>query len=399
MINERDFVCRVRRTVHRRPERSHAEVLTASYVERLLCRFGLMPLRPAPTSVAVVIGRGTSPPAVGFRADLDALALTEPASRPYASLNPGTTHACGHDGHTAALLGLARRLAADPPPVRVLLVWQQGEEAHPSGAPAVLHGLGDARPAEMFAFHLWPELPAGTVGSRPGPVLASVAGLVVTITGATGHSHGSACDSGAVDALRAGVEFHQEVTRRWTGRHPGSNQPAVVTIGQLDSGTAPNRTPVECTLRGTLRALSWADERDAMARLREIGAAVTARTGAQVQVSVQSGIRPPVINDPASVDRASTAAAAVGHPWLRHPAGPVGVSDDFGWYLEGCPGALLFLGCGGPGVPDLHQPEFDFDESVLLVAVDVADRIVRHLADQPPAAAGHRLAGLHKRGT
>lgn len=390
MPTEEEFIRRVRRSLHRYPELAHHEFRTAAYIERLLRQLGLAPFRPAPTSVAVVLGAGKGAPIIGFRADLDALALSEPSTRPYASRNPGRAHACGHDGHSAALLGLARRFATQPPPLRVLLVWQQAEEAHPSGAPDVLRGLGNLRPTETFAFHLWPDLPIGTVGSRSGPVLASVAGLVVNVTGRRGRAHGTGCEEGATDALEAGVEFYKEVTRCWTGRHPGRDQPAAVTIGQFLGGTAPNQTPLTCTLRGSIRARAQADEQDAVDHIHKIASLVAARTGASIDVAVTHGIRPPVVNDAESVARAAAATLAGGYQWSEHPVHPVGVSDDFGWFLEDAPGAMLFLGCGGPGVPDLHQPDFDFDESVLVTAVDVADLIVRNLAS-PPASQQERI--------
>lgn len=378
-LEDPDFLRRVRRAIHKRPEFAHAEIRTAAFVERLLVRFGLTPFRPAPTSVAVTVGSGTDRPRLGFRADLDALRLVE-APRPHASRDVGLAHACGHDGHTALLLALARRLAARPPrDGRVLLVWQQGEEADPSGAPMVLAGLPEAvMPPEMFAFHLWPELPLGTVGVRAGPVLASVAGLVITVRGSEGRPHGKFCDRSGVDALRAGVRVFAGVADRWSSRHPSLEQPATVTIGQLNGGEVPNRPPTRCVLQGTVRALSWAAEKDAIAAVQAIADSVAADTRADIAVTCRSGIRPPVINDAGSVARLVSAAQAAGVRWRDHPDEPVGVSEDFGWFIDGRPGALVFLGCGTPEMSaDLHSPAFDFDEAALIPALELAEQLIR----------------------
>lgn len=174
---ELDFARRVRRAIHRRPELGHAERRTASYVERLLRQIGLNPFRPAPTSVAVVVGPDGVAPTIGFRADMDAIPDRDAIGASYVSRNPGVMHACGHDAHTAALFTLARRLAATSCPASVLLVFQQAEETYPSGAPMVIEALpGNLVPREIFACHVWPELPAGVVGARAGTMMASVPG-------------------------------------------------------------------------------------------------------------------------------------------------------------------------------------------------------------------------------
>jgi amidohydrolase len=380
-VDDEEFVRRVRRAVHRRPELGHQEWRTANYVERLLRRFGLTPFRPAPTSVAVVVGAADRPVVLGFRCDLDAIAGRETTGRPFTSRNPGVVHACGHDGHVAVGLGLARRLARTPPgAVRVLLVFQQAEESYPSGAPMVLAGLPrESAPREFLALHLWPELPAGSVGVRSGPVLASVSGLTVRVDGAPGRGHGTRCARDAVDALAVGVRLYDRLSARWPGRHPTDGRPAALTVGRLTGGHAPNQVPLECRIEATLRALSWADETAAIDEVRGWLAEQEAATGARISLAVESGIRPPVVNSAATARRVVRACARHGVPCLDYPAEPVGVSEDFGWMLSDTPGALVFLGCGGAF--DLHSPEFDFDESVLLTGLDVVEAVVRAADD------------------
>jgi amidohydrolase len=374
--SELTFLRCVRRAVHRRPELGHQEHRTAAFVERILARLGLAPFRPAPTSVAAVVGVRSAAPAIGFRADLDALPISEATNAPYASRNPGVMHACGHDGHTAALLTLARRLATDPLRRRpVLLVFQQAEEGVPSGAPKVLQALPRSlRPPEFFGFHLWPELPVGTVGTRPGPMLASVAGITIEVSGRAGRAHGTMSGAGGVDALAVAVRLYTELNAAAPGRILAEGRPAALGIGQLEAGREPNLVPTHGVLRGSLRALSWSSQDTAVARLRQLVAAVAADTGAQIDLLVESGIRPPVWNAVESVARLRAACEHLAVRCLEYPDRPLGVSDDFGWYLDGGLGALFLLGCAaGESHPDLHTPLFDFDEHALLTAVDVLE--------------------------
>lgn len=371
---------RIRRAIHRHPELGHHEHRTAAYIERVLTLLGLRPFRPAPTSVAVVIGRPDQHPAVGFRADLDALRITETTGAPYTSRVPGIMHACGHDGHAAALLLLARRLvAATDRPSAALLVFQQGEEAHPSGAPQVLRGLPEhVLPPQFYAIHLWPELTAGMIGVRNGPLLAAVAGVELQITGREGRAHGTQTETGGIDAIAVGIRLYIALAPNGTGRNLDDAQRSTLSIGRISGGERPNRTPSRCLLHGTVRALSWTDQDAAVERIRHVAAAVALESNAQIDVIVESGIRPPVVNSTEAAQRVIDACRATATPWCRYPDAPVGVSDDFGWYTNDRQGALVMLGCGeGPGHPDLHTPTFDFDESVLQVAVDVFEALAK----------------------
>lgn len=356
------FVRRVRRAIHRRPELGHQERSTAALVERVLARLGLLTFRPAPTSVAAVVGPADVQPTIGFRADLDALPISEATGTSYASRNHGVMHSCGHDGHTAALLGLARRLVvALPQKESVLLVFQQAEEGHPSGAPKVLRGLQPGlRPREFIGFHLWPELPAGVIGLRPGPMLASVAGVTITVSGSSGRVHGTAFGADSIDALAIGTRLYTILASTWAWRRLDDQHPTTLNIGRMDGDQEPpSRVPTRCVIRGT-------------------AVEVAATSGARIELTVESGIRPPVRNAPASVARIRAACEKLGIVCRLYPEHPVGVSDDFGWYLDDSPGAMFFLGCArGESHPDLHTASFDFDESVLLSAVEVCLELAR----------------------
>lgn len=290
-------------------------------------------------------------------------------------------HACGHDGHAAGLLALARRLVAGPTLSEpALLVFQQAEEGHPSGAPRVLRGLpGYLLPPEFIGFHLWPELPAGVIGLRSGALFTSVAGVTIHVSGSTGRVHGTTFGKDAVDGLAIGHEIYTALSSMWSGRHPTDYQPVSLNIGRFEAGDEPNRVPTQCLMRGTLRALSWAEQDRAFEMIRETAAQIEGSRDARVHASFESGIRPPVRNAAASVSRVRAACGHLGIDCRVYPEHPVGVSDDFGWYLDDSKGVLFFLGCAAMGgSPDLHTPTFDFDESVLLNYVDVAAELARN---------------------
>jgi hippurate hydrolase len=371
--SELAFVRQMRRAIHRRPELGHHEYRTARLIERILIRMGLTPFRPAFTSVAVVIGSAGSRPEVGFRADIDALPVSERTGATYSSRNPGVMHACGHDGHAATLLTLARRLTLEPPRSNsVLLVFQEAEEGYPSGAPAVLEGIPSGlMPPEFFALHLWPELTQSVVGLRTGPMMASVAGLTFDITGRAGIPHGTRSEAEGADAVGAATSLYARLAPD-TGRVLDERSPTAISLGRIAGGEAPNRIALHCRMEGTLRALSQEDERRASADIRSTSQAVSDESGARIEVMIRSGIRPPVRNDPKAVDRVRAACGELGIQCLDYPERPVGASEDFGWFLERSGGALFLLGCARNGShPDLHSPEFDFDERVLLTGVDL----------------------------
>lgn len=369
---ELDFIRRVRRAIHRHPELGHEERRTANYVERLLRQMGLKPFRPAPTSVAAVVGPDGVAPAIGFRADMDAIPVHEAMGSPYASRNPGVMHACGHDAHTAALLTLARRLTVTPCPASVLLVFQQAEETYPSGAPMVIEGLPvNLVPREVFACHVWPELPAGVVGARTGTMMASVAGVTIDVQGREGRASGIAADSGGVDAVSAAIRLYSRLEPD-TGRQLHDGSPTALSMGVIHGGDGPNRVATRCQLQGTLRALSWAEQDAAVAAIEAAATAMAEETGAKIEVSVTSGIRPPVRNSARAVVRLQAACDRLGVQCLAYPEQPAGVSEDFGWYLDHADGALFLLGCAETDAhPDLHTPDFDLNEGVLLTAVDI----------------------------
>lgn len=384
-IGTDDLLIRVtdlRRSLHQFPELGHHERRTAELVESALEDIGLRPFRPGGTSVAVAVGPPGRRPAVGFRAELDAVQLFEANDVPYRSRTPGVMHACGHDGHAAALVGLAIALQNVDLDEPVLLVFQQAEESRSSGAPIVLEALSpEFTPQAFYGFHLWPQLPENVVGVRAGPMLAAVAGVEILVRGRPGRAHGTDCGEGGADALAAGIELYRRLLHEMpSGRRFLAGSTSALTIGRIQGGEAPNSVAVCCTLSGTLRARSWQEESNAARRIRTIASEVAALTGTQLEVRVESGIRPPVTNDPSSTRRIEEACRRLGIEYRTYPDVPVGVSDDFGWYLDGRPGAWFFVGCGATDAhPGLHEPCFNFNERVLLVPIRIGVELARHV--------------------
>ncbi len=380
------LVTELRCSLHQIPEVGHEEWRTADLIEKSLKEIGLRPFRPADTSIAVTVGPPGRTPRIGFRADVDALQILEANDVPYRSQTPGLMHACGHDGHAAALVGLAIALQGMDLEEPALLVFQQAEESYPSGASIVLDALpSNLIPSEFVSFHLWPQLPENVVGIRSGPLLAAVAGVEITITGRPGKRHGTNCDEGAADALAAGLELYRRLRSQFpSGRRFPAGTASALSIGMVQAGEAPNVVAMRCSLSGTLRALSWEDEIKAVATIRAIASDVSAESATIIEVRVVSGIRPPVSNDPELTRRIEDACQRLGIAHRFYPDEPVGVSDDFGWYVDGRPGALVFVGCGASDShPDLHDPCFDFREHVLLIPIRIGTELVRRASIQP----------------
>jgi amidohydrolase len=380
----------VRRTVHRQPELGHEEHRTSAFLEGLLGGLGLTIHRPAPCSLAVVVGP-PGRPVVAMRADLDAIARTEQTELPFASERSGVMHACGHDGHLAALVVLARRLLRRPPAAPTLLIFQQAEEVHPSGARQVIDGL---RPAlwpveEVYGLHLWPELPEGTVGVKSGPLMGGISGVTVSIRAAQGRAHGTQVDVGAGDALRALSQFHSAVDRSLPqGRRPTDENPVVIHFGMAQAGEAPNQPALNGTIKATMRWLDRTARDSCIKDLERIAADVSAQTAVEIDVSVEHDIRPLVSNSAIAAERIMRACEIAGiRVAADYPPSPLGVSDDFGCYLDDTSGALFLVGCGGDGdQDDLHGTRFNFREEALLPAIDLLELLVRGVKSHAQAA-------------
>ena len=362
-----------RRFIHAHPELSGQEFQTAALIVRELTAAGLEPrLLPKGNGVICDIAGRPTGPVVALRADIDALPLTDVKDVPYRSTVTGVCHACGHDVHTATLLGvgmllgqLARRGQLDG---RVRLIFQPAEEILPCGSLEVIEAGGLDDVSQIFALHCDPNLPVGKVGLRVGPITAAADNVTVRLTGPGGHT---ARPHLTVDLVEALGRLVTEVPALVSRRVPATSG-VLLVFGLATAGTQYNVIPSEAVAAGTLRVLDREIWGTLPKIVPEIVRDVIAPTGATVEVEYLRG-RPPVVNDAGAIAVLSAATiAAIGPNGVAETPQSMG-GEDFSWYLEQVPGALARLGVGRAAPEmDLHRPTFDVDER----AIDVGVRLL-----------------------
>ena len=303
--------------------------------------------------------------AIAFRADMDALPIAEKSGAAYASRHPGKMHACGHDGHMAILLELARRLSVKTDlNHNVLLVFQPGEES-PGGAKTICDTgvLEEYAVQAIFGLHLWPGLESGKVFSRRNELMARASEVTVDLYGKSAHIAKAAQ---GVDSLMAGAEFYTRAMDMERKIPDGIFR--LLKFGKFHSGTVRNALSAHTHLEGSLRAFQ--DEVfDHMAdSQRAIAADVEQTYGCTVKLHIADGY-PAVLNPDSLFDRVS----AVVPVWTLEE--PCMTAEDFAWYRRFVPGMFFFLGLGD--TPALHSDTFDFDESILVTGADFFE----HLAE------------------
>ncbi len=365
-----------RRDLHAHPEVAYAEHRTTDLIVQVLSSLGLAPRRLS-IGTGVLADIGSGPDFVALRADIDALPLPDRKQVSYASVNPGVCHACGHDAHTAMLLGIAATLAqASELPGPVRLIFQPAEERMPGGAEAAVNDGALDRVSKIFALHCDPKLDVGQLGLRVGPITASFNQLDITLSGSGGHTARPQLTADIVFALgKLVTELPGLLSRRIDPR-------AAVSLvwGAISAGSAPNAIPAVGSLSGTVRMLDggmWNQLHNIIAELAE---QIVAPTGAQLKLDYDPGV-PAVVND-ATLVAIQTKAAITAF-------GPESVSDtpqsmggeDFAWYLQTVPGVLARLGVRTPGTVsgDLHQADFDIDERALGIGVRFTAAILDEL--------------------
>jgi amidohydrolase len=368
----------LRRDLHQHPELSFDEHHTMARVSKELTALGIEHRAGVGgTGIVADLGADLPGPRIALRADLDALPIQEETGLPYASRVPGVMHACGHDGHTSALVGAAALLAADPPPHPVRLVWQPGEE-HGNGAlrmieAGVLEGVD-----LIFGGHLDRGYPPGTLVVTEGAVNASTDTFVLEILGRQGHG---ARPHETIDAV---VVASLVVTALQTvvSRHVDPAQAAVVTVGRFEAGSAPNIIAGKATLEGTIRSQHPDVRRRLKESVEQVARSVGSLHGAAVSFTMLDGT-PPLLNPPGATAIAREAALQVAAVERMRSANMGG--EDFAWYLTQVPGCYIRFGCRTPGYNDpAHSGKFDFHESALAVAAAWFDRVAR--------VAGEKLA-------
>jgi amidohydrolase len=370
-----------RRHLHRHPELAFHEHRTAAFVADKLREFGLHPITGiAGTGLAVAIEGGKPGPSLGLRAEMDALPMGEESTRPHTSQIPGAAHACGHDGHTVAMLAVARRLARCPPARgRVVILFQPAEETAQGAAAMIRDGLLQRLPLdEIYAFHGMPLLHPGTAMVLTGPTLNGARVWEIEIEGTGGHG---AAFYKTVDPLQAAARLAVEIPSI-IGRYIDPSESALISVGKLQAGSAPNIIPATALVGGTLRALSKETMSAIYQRLEQICRGVAELPGCTITCKAQLDV-PPCINADVQAQAATRACTAIlGDNNVVRQSKPLAFTDDFAHFLDTIPGAYVFL---GQASPMCHHPAFDFDDALLPVARDIflaliADRLAEELA-------------------
>ena len=365
---------RYRRDLHRIPELDDDLPKTLAYVRRVLEELSCLVFEPCPGALAAWFALGRSS-TTAIRADMDALPVVEATGVPFASEHPGRMHACGHDGHMAMALAAATwvdhvvqgrepGVSVDDLPRNVLFVFQPAEETTGGAALVCESGVFERLSVErIFGFHLWPDLPAGIIASRPGALLARSSEVNAVFYGVSSHI---ARYREGRDALAAAARF--VVGARWMSRRLEQEEPCLLRFGRLEAGTVRNAVAASARAEGSLRVFSDAmfdrarDETDSIARL------AAGEEGCTYELAFSEGY-PPVVNDEAlfaEVERILPGIARVEEPLL--------IAEDFSFYQRRLPGVFLLLGTG-TGTP-LHADTFDFDERVLCHGLDVYKRLL-----------------------
>jgi hippurate hydrolase len=367
---------RWRRHLHAHPELLYDLDQTSAFVSERLREFGCDEVRTGigrSGVVGVIKGRkGATGRTIGLRADMDALPIVETTNLPYRSTVPGRMHACGHDGHTAILLGTARYLAATRDFAGTAVVIFQPAEEGGGGAQAMIDdGLMDTFAIdEVYALHNAPKLPLGDISIRTGAAMASADFFVVKLEGNGGHA---AFPHNCIDVVVAGAQI---VTALQTivSRSVDPLESGVVSVARFTAGNTDNILPQSAELEGTVRTLSPAVRDLVERRFREIVAGVAAASGVKFTIDYRRNY--PVTVNPAKQAEfaAGVARDAVGADKVKTDEPPVMGAEDFSYMLEARPGAFVWLGNGDTA--GLHHPEYDFNDAALPYGIAYFTRIV-----------------------
>ena len=371
-----DEIAGWRRDLHAHPELQYDVHRTAGFVADRLRAFGCDEVATGigrTGVVGVIRGRGQrANRAIGLRADMDALPIQEARDLPYRSTVPGKMHACGHDGHTAMLLGAAKYLAETRDfDGSAVLIFQPAEEGGGGGEAMVQDGMMERFGVEaVYGLHNIPDQPLGTFAIRPGPIMASTDRFTISVEGRGGHA---ALPHAAVDTVLVGshivVALQSVVARALNPLESG-----VVSVCAVEAGHAFNVLPQRAELRGTLRALTPDSRALMLRRVGEIVVNVAAAFGAVASVDFASGY-PATENHPAETDfMADVAEQVVGAKHVDRDVAPMMAAEDFAYMLAHRPGAYIFMG-NGPSA-GLHHPDYDFNDAAIPYGASLWARII-----------------------
>jgi len=353
-----------RRDIHANPETAFEEHRTANVVANALLLIGLPVHRGlAVTGVVGTLKNGDGP-SIALRADLDALNMQELGSQAHASKCEGKMHACGHDGHTAMLLGAAAHLARHKPfRGTVHFIFQPGEENEGGGRVMVEEGLFDKFHADaVYGMHNFPQLPRGQFAIRTGTMTAFLDTFEITVTGK--GAHGAMPETG-IDSVVVAAQLVNAL-QTIVSRRTSATESAVVSVTQIHGGDTWNVIPEHVVLRGTVRTLDAAVQDRTENAMRQVCEGVAQTHGAKIALKYMRGY-PGVVNTPEETAAAVSAAASlVGQAQVHTDIKPAMGSEDFAFMLQKRPGAYIGIGAGeGANDPPVHNPYYDFNDNIL----------------------------------
>jgi amidohydrolase len=357
----------LRRDFHRHPELGFQEVRTAGIVASELIDLGLeVSTGVGKTGVVATLEGGSQEPIVLVRFDMDALPIQEETGAEYASQTPGIMHACGHDGHTAAGLAVARMLDAHKGDLKgtVKFVFQPAEEGLGGAEAMVADGvLENPRPDLSLSLHLWNDKPVGWIGVTPGPAMSASDRFTVKIIGRGGHG---ASPYLAIDPVVAGAQVISAL-QNIVARNVNPLESAVVTVTSMTGGEAFNVIPETVELRGTIRSFNPQVRMLVLERFEQITTGVAEAMSCRAEVELRR-VTPAVVNDPEMAKRVQEVAARVFPDSMIDNQERTMGSEDMAYMMEDIPGCYFFVGSANheSGLDAAHHhPKFDFDESAL----------------------------------
>jgi len=369
-----------RRDIHQYPELLYDTLRTSSFVADRLREFGCDEVATGLGKTGVVgVIKGKKPAGhgdikvIGLRADMDALPIEEATGLPYASKTPGLMHACGHDGHTAMLLGAARYLAETRNfSGDAVVIFQPAEEGGAGAKAMIDDGLMDRFGIDqVYGMHNGPGIPIGSFAIRPGPMMAATDSIDITIEGHGGHA---ARPHKCIDSVLVGAQIVNAL-QQVVARSLDPLDSAVLSMCEFHAGNARNVIPQTAELRGTVRTLTPEARLLVEKRVREIVAGVAQITGAKIDLGYERGY-PVTVNHAAQTDIARKIAAEVAGEGNVEEMPPLMGAEDFSYMLQARPGAFIF--CGNGNSAGLHHPAYDFNDEAILYGTSFWIKLVEN---------------------
>ncbi len=365
--------------LHAHPEVAYQEFQTANYVCARLKKLGISFIdKIAGTGIiAEIRGQGKSNRAIGLRADMDALSMQEKNDFSHRSVSDNAMHGCGHDGHTAILLGVAEILTKNPNFDGIVrLIFQPAEEGLAGAKRMIDEGLFERFPMEkIFALHNWPDLPAGAIGSLKGPIMASSHYLAIKITGRGGHG-GMPHQATPQMTIAAHIQLG---LNSYLSQQTNAQRAAVVSLTRITAGTAVAVLPETVLMEGACRLLDSKTTESFYRKVPSLIKNITKAFGAKAEVELRE-VYPITENESTSTEIVREAAAKLGLIQMDESTGldPSMASEDFSFMLQNCPGCYFWLGqSNGKNSRALHQPTYDFNDDTIETGVTLFTEVVK----------------------